>query len=50
MDYNKKGIINGKIDLSDNLTFYVKYGDYILDFHYFSFLIIFIFLSKKKKY
>ena len=32
LDYNTKGIINGKINLSDELTFYVKYGDFIYRF------------------
>ena len=51
LDYNKKGIINGKIKLSDELTFYVKYGDIIYRFSLFFFLTILLFsFSKKKKY
>ena len=51
LDYNKKGIINGKIKLSDELTFYVKYGDFIYRFSLFFFLTILLFsFSKKKKY
>ena len=51
LDYNTKGIINGKINLSDELTFYVKYGDFIYRFSLFFFLIILLFsFSKKKKY
>ena len=51
LDYNTKGIINGKINLSDELTFYVKYGDFIYRFSLFFFLIIILFsFTKKKKY
>ena len=49
LDYNTKGIINGKINLSDELTFYVKYGDFIYRFSLFFFLIIYIILFHKEK-
>ena len=47
--YEKKGIISGQIKLSNNLTFYVKYGDYIFRISLFFFIIIFLFYFAKKK-
>ena len=49
LEYNVKGIINGKINLSNKLTFYVKYGDFIYRFSLFFFLIILLFSFTKKK-
>jgi apolipoprotein N-acyltransferase len=51
LEYNKRGVLNGKIGLSNELTFYVKYGDIIFRFSLFFFFIIFLFsISKKKNY
>ena len=29
MEYNTKGILKNNLQLNNNITFYVKYGDYI---------------------
>ncbi len=51
LEYNKRGTLNGKIGLSNHITFYVKYGDIIYRFSLFFFIIILLFsFSKKKKY
>ena len=47
--YNKKGIINDRINLSKKITFYAKYGDYIFRISLFFFLIISLFFFAKKK-
>ena len=49
IDYEKNGIISGQIELSDYLTFYVKYGDYIFRISLFFFIVIFLFYFAKKK-
>jgi apolipoprotein N-acyltransferase len=49
IDYEKNGIISGQIELSDYITFYVKYGDYIFRISLFFFIIIFLFYFAKKK-
>ena len=49
IEYENNGVINDKIFLSDKLTFYVKYGDYIFRISLFFFIIIFLFYFAKKK-
>lgn len=49
LDYNKKGFINSSINLSDKITFYVKYGDFIYRISLFFFLIIVLFYFSKRK-
>jgi apolipoprotein N-acyltransferase len=49
LGYNKKGFINSSINLSDKVTFYVKYGDFIYRISLFFFLIIILFYFSKKK-
>lgn len=49
LDYNTKGVINGNIDISNDLTFYVKNGDIIYRFSFFFFIIILLFSFTKKK-
>ena len=51
LNYNTSGIINSKIGISNNITFYVKYGDFIYRFALFFSIIILLFsFAKKKKY
>jgi apolipoprotein N-acyltransferase len=47
--YNESGVINSSINLSNQITFYVKYGDYIYRIALFFFLIIVLFYFTKKK-
>jgi apolipoprotein N-acyltransferase len=47
--YEKNGIINDKVFVSNKLTFYAKYGDYIFRISLFFFIIIFLFYFAKKK-
>jgi len=47
--YEKNGIINDKVFVSNKLTFYAKYGDYIFRISLFFFIIIFLFFFAKKK-
>ena len=49
IDYNKSGVINSSIHLSNEITFYVKYGDYIYRIGLFFFLIVVLFYFTKKK-
>ena len=49
LDYNKKGFINSSINLSDKITFYVKYGDFIYRISLFFFIIIVLFYFSKRK-
>ena len=49
LGYNKKGFINSSINLSDKITFYVKYGDFIYRISLFFFLIIVLFYFSKRK-
>ena len=47
--YNEKGVIFGEINISKEITFYSKYGDFIYRISLFLFLIIFLFYFAKKK-
>ena len=47
--YEKNGTINEKVFVSNKLTFYAKYGDYIFRISLFFFIIIFLFYFAKKK-
>ena len=49
IEYEKNGIINDKISISNKLTFYAKYGDFISRISLFFFIIIFLFYFAKKK-
>tara|TARA_B100000497_G_scaffold15552_1_gene17986 strand:- start:72 stop:1628 length:1557 start_codon:yes stop_codon:yes gene_type:complete len=49
IDYEKKGIINNTVFISNELTFYAKYGDFIYRISLFFFSIIFLFYFAKKK-
>ena len=51
LDYNTKGVINAKVGISNLVTSYVKYGDFIFRFSLFFFsIIVFYYFGKKKKY
>lgn len=47
--YNKKGVIFGEIKVSEKITFYNIYGDFIYRISLFLFLIVFLFYFAKKK-
>ena len=47
--YNEKGIIRDNVKLSNKITFYAKYGDYIYRISLFFFIIISLFYFAKKK-
>ena len=49
ISYEKSGIINNKVLISDQLTIYAKYGDFIYRVSLFFFIIIFLFYFAKKK-
>ena len=48
LNYNERGYLNHKVGLNDNITFYVKYGDYISRFSLFFSSIILLFSIAKK--
>ena len=51
LDYNTKGVINAKVGISNQVTSYVKYGDFIFRFSLFFFsIIVLYYFGKKKKY
>lgn len=50
LPYNTKGALSGSIGINNEITFYVKYGDYIARLAYFTAGMLFLFrLAKKKK-
>ncbi len=51
LDYNIKGVINAKAGVTNLVTVYVKYGDFIFRFSLFFFsVIVLYYFGKKKKY
>ena len=49
IDYNTSGVLNSSVNLYNEITFYVKYGDYIYRIALFLFVIIVLFYFTKKK-
>ena len=49
LSYDTAGVINSKIGISNNITFYVKHGDFIYRFALFFATIILLFSFAKKK-
>ena len=46
IDYGKKGVLVGNVQLENRLTFYAKYGDYIARIALLMFILTFLFLLK----